>query len=144
MPIGVVEAEKTAIICSLCRPETTWIAVGSKQHLGGEKLHVLRNRKVIFYPDADAYDSWCEKAIEMQRLGIDAYVESEIENTATIAQKTAGYDLADLLIDQQREINKYNILVSEYNAAVDCGLTPALPPKFEYGKVKAETASLIL
>ncbi len=39
-----------------------------------------------------------------------------IEDHASGEQRANGYDLADYLINQQREINKFNEYADEYNA----------------------------
>jgi hypothetical protein len=131
--IGIVEAEKTAILCSLCFPELVWIAVGAQRHLGRDKTTVLQNRKVILYPDGDAFEVWSEKLIEMQRIGIDAKISRAIEDNASVEQKAAGWDLADYLVENQTEINVYNNFVQDYNRRIDLGEPPpsrALPPPF--------------
>lgn len=117
--IGIVEAEKTALISSLCYPEITWIAVGAQRHLSDDKMQILKNRQVILYPDADAFEIWREKTIELQRRGIDAKISTLLEETATPQQKVDGYDMADFLIAEQLRINDYNDQVARYNAAID-------------------------
>lgn len=42
-----------------------------------------------------------------------------IESLATIEQKAAGFDLADYLIERQREINQSNELIDSYNAKLE-------------------------
>lgn len=44
----IVEAEKTAVIASICHPENVWLAIGSKQSLKFDRLKQIgRNRKII-------------------------------------------------------------------------------------------------
>jgi hypothetical protein len=107
-PVAVVESEKSAIIASLCMPRFVWLATGSKQWLKVERLQRLDNRQVVLYPDADGFDQWKAVATDAQRQGLTVKVSSLIENFATDQQKQNQYDLADYLINQQKEINQTN------------------------------------
>jgi hypothetical protein len=118
-PVAIVEAEKTAIVASLCFPEKLWLATGSKQWLKTERLQRLGTRQIVLYPDADGFDQWQQIATAAQRQGLTVKVSSLIENHATIEQKANGYDLADYLINQQREINELNEVYDAYNSKVD-------------------------
>jgi hypothetical protein len=118
-PVAVVESEKTAIIASLCMSKFVWLATGSKQWLKVERLQRFDNRQVILYPDADGFELWQTIATDARRLGLDVKVSSLIENYATDEQKANGYDLADYLINQQREINELNEVYDAYNSKVD-------------------------
>ena len=52
--IAIVEAEKTAVIMSICRPEYTWLASGSCNGLTEEKIKIFnRKHTIILFPDAD-------------------------------------------------------------------------------------------
>jgi hypothetical protein len=57
-PVAIVEAEKTAIVASLCFPEFVWLACNSKSWLKAERIKRLGNRQIILYPDADGFDLW--------------------------------------------------------------------------------------
>jgi hypothetical protein len=117
--ICIVEAEKTAIIASLCFPEFVWLGSNSKTWLKAERIKRLGNRQVILYPDADGFDLWQEIATDAQRQGSIIKVSRLIENHATDEQKANGYDLADYLINQQIEINQFNNFVDSYNAKLE-------------------------
>ncbi len=107
-PVAIVESEKSAIIGSLCFPAFIWLATGSKQWLKTERLKRFGNRQVILYPDADGFELWQVIATDAQRQGSTIKVSNLIESHATAEQKTNGYDLADYLINQQKEINQTN------------------------------------
>jgi hypothetical protein len=107
-PIAVVEAEKTAVLASLCFPEFVWIACNSKTWLNVERLQRLGQRQIILYPDADGFELWQGIAQDARKQGLTIKVSNLIENHATTEQKTNGYDLADYLILQQKEINELN------------------------------------
>ena len=68
-PVCLVEAEKTAIVCSAAMPEFVWVAVGGKTQLG-DKVEVLDGRIIVAFPDIDGYESWKEKVAERPYLNI--------------------------------------------------------------------------
>ncbi|PRY09036.1 hypothetical protein CLV24_11987 [Pontibacter ummariensis] len=96
-PVAVVESEKTAIIASVYLPQFTWLATGGKGGLNAEKCLALQGRKVVLFPDLNAFDSWKCKAMELS--GIAAFTLSELlEKKATEDERAQGLDLADYLI----------------------------------------------
>lgn len=95
--VAIVESEKTAIIASVYLPAFIWLATGSKGGLSTGKCKVLRGRKVVLYPDLNAFDDWSQKAKELQGLTI-VTVSDLLERIATDQERTAGLDLADYLI----------------------------------------------
>ncbi len=101
-PVAIVEAPKTAIICSHYFPESVWMAVGSLGQLTTERLLPLRGRNITLFPDAStngsAFKLWLAGAESLQHVGLRVTVSDFLENRATEAQKTAGIDLADLLL----------------------------------------------
>ena len=59
--VGIVESEKTAIIASVFFPDVLFLASGSKSTLANLlTINLLKKKRVIFFPDADAYDNWVE------------------------------------------------------------------------------------
>ncbi len=122
-PVAIVEAEKTAIIASLCFPEFIWLACNSKSWLKAERLKRLGNRQIILYPDADGFDLWQAVATDAQQQGLNVKTSSLIENFASGEQKRNQYDLADFLIEQQIEINQFNNFVDSYNAKLETVLS---------------------
>lgn len=67
--VALVESEKTAVICAGLLPEYVWLATGGKNNLG-KKLDCLAYRKVVVYPDVDAYDYWCEQLAEYSNIRV--------------------------------------------------------------------------
>jgi hypothetical protein len=122
-PVAIVEAEKTAIVASLCFPEFVWLGCNSKPWLKTERIKRLGTRQIILYPDADGFDLWQEIATDAQRQGSIIKVSRLIENRAAAEQKANGYDLADFLISQQAEINQFNNFVDSYNAKLETVLS---------------------
>lgn len=60
-PIGLVETEKSAIVASMFSPEFVWLSVGKGYNLNVEFCKILKGRKILVYPDADALISWSKK-----------------------------------------------------------------------------------
>jgi hypothetical protein len=115
-PVAIVEAEKTAVIASICFPEFVWLACNSKTWLKAERLQRFGQRQIILYPDADGFELWQTIATNSTRQGSTVKVSNLIESHATAEQKANGYDLADYLINQQTEINRSNALIDRFNA----------------------------
>ncbi len=100
--ICIVEAEKTAVIASICFPEYIWLSIGAKQNLKPEKLNRLgREKKIILYPDADGFDEWNEVTKTARKNGFDVTISKLIKDNATSKELTDGFDLADYLILEQ-------------------------------------------
>jgi hypothetical protein len=92
-PIAIVESEKTAIIASVYLPEFIWLAVGGLSQLTAERCKSLNGRKVVLYPDLNAYEKWKIKGDEF------GYKTSKVlENKATEEEKKQGLDVADYLL----------------------------------------------
>jgi hypothetical protein len=100
--IAICESEKTAVICSFFYPEYIWLAAGSLEGLSLSKCKILKNRRVILYPDVNGFDKWKLKAREMNlRIPTATFtVDKTLEQTATPDERTKGIDLADRWIDQ--------------------------------------------
>lgn len=120
-PIAICEAEKTAVIASVCFPEFVWLAAGSSTNLNAAELLKFKQNQIILYPDANqtAFDRWRNIAAEAQSKGLSVNVSTLIETRATAAQKAEGFDLADYLIDEQRRINDHNNFTDRYNNALE-------------------------
>jgi hypothetical protein len=109
-PVGLVEAPKSAIYCSLYFgfPESTeqliWLAVYNKSSFTFDKLQALRGRSVFVFPDLSeegkTYKEWEAKWIALKsKLPGTRFVFSDLlESLATAQDKRKGYDIADYLI----------------------------------------------
>ena len=94
-PVGLVESEKTALVCSVHLPHFTWIASGGKNGcLNEECLSILRGRTVSLFPDLGATDFPM-----MRQLGIHVQLYDYLERAATDEQRKQGLDIADFLLD---------------------------------------------
>lgn len=107
--IAIVEAEKTAVIASICKgvfPDLVWIACGGLSNLKPESLlRIATGRKLILFPDANGFDKWQAIASEARRAGIEVNLSNLLEEHATETQKREGLDLADYLISEQSRRN---------------------------------------
>ncbi len=103
-PVAIVEAAKTAVICSAYFPEFIWLAVGSLSYLTLERLQLVKGFPITLFPDAStsgsAFNTWGSKAVILQQSGFRIQTSNLLERSATTDQKAAGIDLADLLLDQ--------------------------------------------
>ncbi len=98
--VGLVEAEKTAVICSILIPECVWVAVGGKTQLG-DKVDILEGRQIIAFPDIDGHDKWKEKCAERPYLNI--IVSDYLQREATDEDIANGAYIADLLLRWQTD-----------------------------------------
>jgi hypothetical protein len=96
-PVAIVESEKTAIIASAYLPEYTWLATGSLSNLTEEKCRALKGRRVMLYPDLNAFDKWKQKAKELEHLARFGVLDW-LQQHATETDKQNGLDLADYLL----------------------------------------------
>jgi hypothetical protein len=104
--VAIVEAPKTAIICTPYFTEFTWLAVGGLSYLNAERLASVHNRKIALFPDlskdGSAFAKWSQKADELKQQGFAVIVSDYLEQMATDEARLAGLDLADYLTDQWR------------------------------------------
>jgi len=107
--VAIVEAEKTAVICSELFPDYVWLATGGLSNLSSPRLAPLRNNKIIIFPDTDptgeTYQKWLDIAIKAQQdLNINIPVADMLELNATPEQKARKIDIADLLISNSKKL----------------------------------------
>ena len=105
--IVVVEAEKTAVICSELFPQSVWMAAGGMTMLNAGRLYPLRGYRVVLFPDTDetgqTYQQWREVAKAAQEFfQFPIRVSPILEDNATPAQKTAKIDIVDYLFEQRQ------------------------------------------
>ncbi|MFD0765707.1 DUF6371 domain-containing protein [Mucilaginibacter lutimaris] len=97
-PVAITESEKTAIIAAALMPAFVWLACGSLVGLNVTKCKVLHGRKVLLFPDVNAYSKWQQKAMELQRglPGTIFRVSKDLELMATATDRRKGIDLGDV------------------------------------------------
>jgi hypothetical protein len=101
MPIGIVESEKTAIICSAFVPDILWLATGGMNGcFNAETMSVLRDRNVTLFPDLGAYEIWSQKASILSGICQRVVVSDLLEKNATDEQRSRGLDLSDFFLEE--------------------------------------------
>lgn len=72
--VGVVEAQKTAIIMSILMPteksNIIWVATGGKGEFNDRILKPIYQRKVVVFPDADGVDMWTERSKQLPFINV--------------------------------------------------------------------------
>lgn len=99
--VALVEAEKTAIIMSIFKPEYIWLATGSKSGFKEEYLKPIKEFKIVAFPDKGEYIDWLNKAIQLNAFGYKITVNDWLENQSY----PDGSDFADVYIDEQKNSN---------------------------------------
>ena len=100
--VCIVEAEKTAVICSQKFKDCIWMAAGGLEQLTLDKLRPLVGRQVIIYPDTDpegeAFGKWYDITWRaMSELEMEIAICDVLEKNATPEQKEAKIDLVDFI-----------------------------------------------
>ncbi len=100
--IGILESEKSALICSILMPSILWIATGGCNGCRWTEqsaLELLRGKRIVLYPDSGMKTKWEDKAAILRNGGVDISVSSICE----------GYpdntDVADILL-RERHMQK--------------------------------------
>lgn len=102
---AIFESEKTATTASAIYPKLICLATGGLSNLNAEKCKVLRNRKVIFFPDLGCYSIWKEKVDQIAKEVFFQYyhVDDTLEKNATKEEREQGLDLCDYFIKSLNE-----------------------------------------
>ena len=125
--VCLVEAEKTAVICSAFCPKFIWLATGGKTQLG-DRLDVLKGRKVLVFPDIDAYAAWREAFAKKPFLSVT--FSDILEKEGTPEDRAAQIDIADWLLQWQDGGGVPSVpLVPERNDFFERLLAPEVIPE---------------
>lgn len=101
-PVGIVESEKTALICSVTYPKLLWLATGGKYNFTPDRFLPLSGRIINAIPDAGAYRFWTLRAKTITRIvPCQLHVSDCIERAATLDEHQRGIDIADLILDNR-------------------------------------------
>jgi hypothetical protein len=110
--VCIVESEKSALIAAAIFSEQLWLATGGIGNLSIEKCQALKGRKVILFPDLNAFDKWSDKAKEIQKqCYCTVSISSLLETNATPFAKAQGLDIADFMINQLK--NKQDVTITD-------------------------------
>lgn len=64
--VDLVEAEKTAVVCSAVFPKCLWLATGGLSQFNN-RLNALHGSKVVAFPDLGGFDKWVVKVEIIRR-----------------------------------------------------------------------------
>ncbi|AWG22943.1 hypothetical protein FFWV33_16115 [Flavobacterium faecale] len=96
--IAIVEAEKTAVIMSIFKPQYIWLATGSKSGFKYDLLKPIKDFNIIGFPDKSEFEDWNTKSIELNKVGFKIKVNDWLEKT----DYPKGSDFADVLINETK------------------------------------------
>ena len=82
--VGIVEAPKTAVILKELYPNIDWIATAGQTNLRSKNLHILKDKKVVMFPDAST------KSINEKNDSFIHDAKSIITKTSSLWQDVAG------------------------------------------------------
>ncbi|MBL8203930.1 MAG: hypothetical protein JNM09_06840 [Blastocatellia bacterium] len=122
--IGIVEAQKTAVISSLELPEYVWLACFGKANLTVEKLSRYAQQRIILFPDTDGFKAWSKVATEARVQGLDVHVSDLLETELTAEQKANGWDLADYLLPLEPITAPIEVVATAPQPLVMPGIAP--------------------
>lgn len=122
--IAIVESEKTACIMSLLFNKYLWLAAGSLNGINESKMEVLKNRKIILYPDlgiigknGSPFTIWESKCNYFKKLDFYIEISDLLELNGTEKDRENGYDIADYFL---QSINKApKIILSNQQKLID-------------------------
>ena len=145
--VCIVEAEKTAVICSQKFKDSIWMAAGGMEQLNVDKLRPLVGRQVILYPDTDpegeTYKKWYDIAWRARcELEMDIAICDVLEKNATPEQKEAKIDLVDFI---EKDILKAKDapIAEDMPAAEDAPVMIDVPANADEAPAIADTPSVI-
>lgn len=107
--IGIVESEKTALICDMFfKDKFVWLSSCGLHGLSQSKFLELGKRKITLFPDLSikgtknpAFEIWCQKAKSISKnLNIDIRISTFLSKNTTVQQKEDQWDLADFILHE--------------------------------------------
>jgi len=110
--VGIVESEKTAILCDLFFDEKiVWLAAGGLQGITERKMKDLKERRVILFPDLSAenskikaYDEWKKKAkIIGENLKMNIKINTYLNLYSSIEEQSNQEDLGDFILRNSKQ-----------------------------------------
>lgn len=116
--VAIVESEKTAIIASICFQDFTWLASGSKNGLKVENLTILKNKKIILYPDANGFEQWTNFA-QRNKNDFNFRVSDLLNRSLSDENKQDGEDIADFLLTAIPVLLKASYILNEPSGCND-------------------------
>lgn len=102
--VGLVESEKTALVCAVCFTRYIWLATGGKDQNIDRAKAILNGRRVIAFPDADAAQEWTEHFQGLPGWSISTTAK---DFAAINGPEWAKCDLCDILEQQAVHTEKH-------------------------------------
>lgn len=110
--VALVESEKTALVGRFFYPDIVWVATGGSGNMSGRKMLPLNGRRVYIFPDAGkGFAEWNKLADQYEPLFLSMHVSAYVETVASDAEREAGIDIADLLIEGHAIDSEFGDLV---------------------------------
>ena len=99
-PIGLVEEEKTAIVCSHFLRQYVWLSASSfeESFWKGNDMDYLIHRKVVLFPSLNSYCKMKKIAEVLIAKGVMAVVSEYLEQHADEQDRRQGMSIADFLL----------------------------------------------
>lgn len=101
-----------------------WLAAGSLNGISQSKMEVLKNKKIILYPDlgiigknGSPFTIWESKCHYLKKLGFDIEISDLLELNGTEKDRENGYDIADYFLQSINQAPK--IILSNQQKLVD-------------------------
>ena len=96
--VKIFESEATAIYCSVFYPRAVCLATGGKNGFKfiPENLHPLKGRKIVLYPDLEAYPVWEQKAADLRAMGLKATVSTLLLEQAELYAVNNGIPVEEM------------------------------------------------
>lgn len=118
--VGVVEAEKSAIIASLVVPDILWVATGGEHNLNANTLASCKGRSMLLFSDYDAREVWGKTAQELNAQGFNVTLVQWWDGLSDLGEK---YDIADVILHGRKPMRK--MTQEEFKKSLS---TPTLTP----------------
>lgn len=95
--IGIVEAEKSAIVMSIADDSFLWLACGGLDQFSERKMKCLEGREVVLFPDQGCHERW-----EKVRDKLSKYCKCKVSNVLRNDNdpQHKGWDIADLVVSR--------------------------------------------
>ena len=105
----LVESEKTALIMSLIKPDTVWLATGGKANFKESMLWPLLGHEIAVYPDADALRDWELRIHQLNsELGHRLYIPTGYYNLMDHEEpRSKGWDLVDVILSEELRVKSW-------------------------------------
>ena len=111
--VGVVEAQKSAVILSIVYPHIIWVATAGMLNFNERMVAPIYGRNVVAYPDMDGVQEWTQRAKDLPFKNIRVsdwwrYAQDEKEDICDVViravqEEKAPYNIPDYVQDHFRQ-----------------------------------------